>query len=103
MNFLSLNLLPNAPEMKNILQKKFHEERSAFLDSLQPDDFRNGASFNSSAEIIDQLNNAFLQRAKNCQDQDEFMQKALDHLFRDNSSAKEKAFNLAKSYLDLFK
>ncbi len=87
--------------MTNEIAKKFQQEKADFLDSLQPDDFRNGASFNGAEEIIDQLHKALLQHAKNHDNYEAFITKALSNLFRENSHAKIKAFQLAKLYLDL--
>ena len=87
--------------MSNQLSEKFHQAKSDFLDSLQPDDFRNGASFNQAEQIIDQLHKALLQHAKNHDDYEEFITKALANLFRENSAAKSKALDLAHLYLKL--
>ncbi len=85
--------------MTEKLQQKYQQAKADFLDSLQPDDFRNGASFNSAEEIIDQLFQALLQHAKNLDNHEEFITKALSHLFRENSQAKVKALTLAQLYL----
>ncbi len=78
----------------------FQKQKNDFLDSLQPDDFRNGASFNSAEEIIDQLHQALLKHAKNHDNYQEFIAKALANLFRENSPAKAKALDLANLYLE---
>ncbi len=79
----------------------FQKQKNDFLDNLQPDDFRNGASFNSAEEIIDQLHKALLQHAKNHDNHQEFIAKALSNLFRENSPAKATALDLANLYLEV--
>ncbi len=87
--------------MSHQLSEKFRQAKSEFLDSLQPDDFRNGASFNQAEQIVDQLHKALLQHAKNHDNHEEFITKALANLFRENSAAKTKALDLAQLYLKL--
>lgn len=77
----------------------YKQQKADFLDSLQPDDFRNGGSFNQLEMIFDELNEAFLQATINKKNPEEFIAKALRHLFRENSSAIAKAIDLANSYV----
>ena len=79
----------------------YKQQKIDFLDSLQPDDFRNGGSFNQAEQIIDQLHKALLNHAKKQENTEEFITKAVNHLFRNNSPAIEKAINLSKIYLEL--
>ncbi len=77
----------------------YEKQKADFLDSLQPDDFRNGDSFNQLEMIFDQLNAAFLQATIDKKNPQEFISKALKHLFRENSSAVAKALDLANFYV----
>jgi hypothetical protein len=77
----------------------YKQQKADFLDSLQPDDFRNGGSFNQLEMIFDELNDAFLQATINKKNPEEFITKALRHLFRENSLAIIKAIDLANSYV----
>jgi hypothetical protein len=77
----------------------YEQQKADFLDSLQPDDLRNGGSFNQAEIIFDELNNAFLQATINQKNPQEFIAKALNHLFRENSPAIAKAISLANSYV----
>ena len=76
--------------------KNYQQQKNEFLDNLQPDDFRNGGSFNQAEIIIDELLHRI---AINKQDAEGFMRKASTHLFREGSPAVEKAIELAKCYL----
>jgi hypothetical protein len=78
---------------------QYQKAKSQFLDSLNPDDFRNPSSFNVAEDIIDELNKSCFAAAKNNKNPDEFITKALTHLFRQDSCAVEKAINLSKIYL----
>ena len=71
--------------------EKYQKQKMEFLDSLQPDDFRNGGSFNQAELIIDELCEA----ASHKENPQEFIEKAATHLFRENSSAVAKLINLA--------
>jgi hypothetical protein len=73
---------------------KYRQQKMEFLDSLQPDDFRNGGSFNQAEIIIDELIEAAITK----QNPQEFMAKALSHLFRENSAAVKKAIEFAEIY-----
>ncbi len=84
---------------KNLLDE-YQKQKNYFLDNLQPNDFRNGASFNQAETIIDELYKAMHAHiTKKNEDPEEFILKAAKHLFRDNSLAVEKMVNLAKLYL----
>ncbi len=87
-----------SPELIKIYEK----QKNNFLDSLQPDDFRNGGSFNQAEIIIDELNKAFYRASiDKKEDAQNFIRKALSHLFRDNSAAIEKAIKLSDTYLKM--
>ncbi len=77
----------------------YKQQKTEFLDSLQPDDFRNGGSFNQAEQVIDQLYKALLKHAKNQDDTEEFITKAVTHLFREGSPAVAKAISLSKTFL----
>jgi len=79
--------------------KNYHQQKKDFLDSLQPDDLRNGESFNQLEKIIDSINQACLKAVINQENSNEFITKALKNLFRENSPAIEKATELAETYL----
>ena len=81
--------------------ENYQKQRADFLDNLLPDDFRNPGSFNQAGIIIDQLNKSFhraLLKEKNPQ---EFIKKAVTHLFREKSLAVEKAISLSNAYLEM--
>ena len=80
------------------LTTSYQQQKTSFLDSLQPDDFRNGGSFNQAGIIIDQLNKALHRAALNQENKEEFIKKAVTHLFRENSPAAAKAINLFRMY-----
>ncbi len=80
-------------------QENYAKQKADFLDNLQPDDFRNGGSFNQAEIIIDQLNKAIYRASLNQENAEEFIKKAVMHLFREGSPAVEKAVNLARIYL----
>lgn len=83
------------------LKADYAQKKADFLDELQPDDFRNGASFNQAEQILDQLNRALLVHAKKNEDTQEFIKKAVEHLFREGSLAAEKAIQLSDIYLEI--
>lgn len=91
------NTLPLAEE----LAKNYKKQKSEFLDNLQPDDFRNGGSFNQAGSIIDHLNKSLHQAIKNNEDASNFMQKAAENLFRNDSPAVEKLLKLSHAYLEM--
>ncbi len=72
-----------------------------FLDNLQPDDLRNGESFNQLETIIENINKALINNIISGKNPSEFINKSLNNLFRENSSAKAKAINLANFYLQI--
>jgi len=86
--------------MQKKISAKYQQQKMDFLDSLQPDDFRNGGSFNQASDIIEQLNKALHRAALNKENPVEFITKAVTHLFRENSPAVAKAINLAQIYLE---
>lgn len=77
----------------------YQRQKMDFLDSLQPDDFRNGGSFNQAESIIDQLNKALHRAVLNKENPEEFIKKAVTHLFRADSPAVAKAIKLSGLYL----
>ena len=87
--------------IKNIQQKtdEYQKQKIEFLDNLQPDDLRNGESFNQAEAIIDNINKALYNAILNKKDRGEFIDKALTNLFREDSSAIKKARDLADIYL----
>lgn len=80
----------------------YNNRKENFLDSLQPDDFRNGESFNKTEIIIDKINEAFHQNTINGKAAEELLDKALSNLFREGSQSAKEAKILAQSYLALF-
>ena len=80
--------------------KNYQQQKMDFLDSLEPNDFRNGGSFNQAEIIIDELNNALHHAVSNQENPEEFMHKALTNLFRENSPAIAKATDLFGVYLE---
>lgn len=81
--------------------ENYQRQKTDFLDNLHPNDFRNGGSFNQAEIIIDQLNKSLLRAAIDQENPEEFIRKAVTHLFREGSPAVEKAINLAGVYLQL--
>ncbi len=77
----------------------YHQEKMNFLDSVEPNDLRNGESFNQLDSIIENLNKAFYQHFKEDKNHQEFIQKATANLFRENSPAISKAISLSEVYL----
>lgn len=84
---------------QNNITPNYEQQKADFLDSLQPDDFRNGGSFNQAEIIFDELNHAFFQAIINQKNPEEFIAKALRHLFRENSPVIAKAISLANAYV----
>lgn len=82
-------------------KENYEKQKADFLDSLQPDDFRNGGSFNQAELIIDELNKNTHRTYLNKENHEEFIKKATSHLFRENSAAAQKAITLANSYLKM--
>ena len=86
---------------KQQLLENYAKQKSIFLDNLQPDDFRNGASFNQAEIIIDELNLALYGAVQKQKDAAEFITKAVTHLFRENSVAVPAAIKLSQLYLEM--
>lgn len=78
---------------------KYQQQKRDFLDSLQPDDFRNAASFNQVDFILEEINKS----AINKKNPVEFFEKAVSHLFREGSPAVAKAINLFNAYSEMKK
>lgn len=78
----------------------YKQIKSNFLDNLQPDDFRNGGSFNQAEIIIDSLSEALKRAVASKEDPQKFIQKAVSNLFRDGSLAQQKAAELLNIYLN---
>lgn len=78
------------------MSEEYQQQKREFLDSLLPDDFRNAATFNQAEFIIDQLNKSVIGK----KNPDEFIKKAITHLFREGSPAVDKAVNLYKTYIE---
>ncbi len=85
----------------NDKKAKYQQQKMAFLDSLQPDDFRNGGSFNQAENIIDDLNKALRRAVTKQENAQDFIAKAAKNLFRENSAAAEGIIALANIYLDI--
>jgi hypothetical protein len=82
-------------------ETEYRQRKMEFLDGLQPDDFRNGGSFNQAEIIIDELNEGLYKATKNKKNPEEFIAKAVSHLFRDGSPAIGKAIELAWVYIGM--
>ncbi len=85
----------------NNKKAKYQQQKMAFLDSLQPDDFRNGGSFNQAEIIIDDLNKALCRAVIKQENAQDFIAKAAKNLFREGSPAVERAINLANFYMEI--
>lgn len=90
------------PENEKLIQI-YKNQKADFLDNLQPNDFRNGGSFNQAEIIIDELNKALHKAVLKEENAEEFITKALAHLFRTNSPAIPKAISLSRSYIEMRK
>lgn len=84
----------------NNKKAKYRQQKMAFLDSLQPDDFRNGGSFNQAEIIIDELNKALRRAVISQENSQDFIAKAVKNLFREKSPAAERLIELLNNYLD---
>lgn len=82
-------------KIKMTKAENYQKQKMEFLDSLQPDDFRNGGSFNQAELIIDELCKA----ASHKENPQEFIEKAAMHLFRENSSVVVKIVSLAMNLI----
>ena len=80
---------------------EYRRQKMEFLDQLQPDDFRNGESFNQAGDIIDQINQSLYSKMTSGVDIEEFIHKAMNGLLRQKSQALPKAINLAQSYIKM--
>lgn len=83
------------------LTKIYQQQKEGFLDNLQPDDFRNAASFNQIGDIIEQLNKALYQATIKKENSEDFIKKAATHLFREDSLAIAKLIDLSNIYLKM--
>ena len=81
---------------KKSLFKIIMNNKYQFLDSLQPDDFRNPSSFNMAEKIVD---NILIGYAK-AQDKEDFIVSAANNLFRDGCEARANLINLIKKMID---
>ena len=81
--------------------EKYQQLKTDFLDNLLPDDFRNGGSFNQADMIIEQLNKALHNAVVRGENGEEYIKKAVTHLFREGSEAVEKAIELSRIYLEM--
>ena len=79
----------------------YRKQKMDFLDELQPDDFRNGGSFNQADMIMDELAKAALKHALKQENSEEFISKAVSHLFRENSPAVKKAIALLNAFIEI--
>lgn len=85
--------MSQAQQKTKELSTNYQKQKMDFLDSLQPDDFRKGASFNQSEIIIDQLNKAIQRMVSNKENPEIFIKKAVANLFREDSSVAKKAID----------
>ena len=83
------------------LVENYQRQKMDFLDNLQPNDFRNGGSFNQAEIIIDQLNKSLHRALLKQENPTDFIKKAVTHLFREDSPAVEKAISLSQAYLEM--
>lgn len=96
-------MIPNDSQQKapELTANNYKQQKMDFLDSLQPNDFRNPASFNQIEMIIEQLNQALDRVAINKGNSEKFINKVMANLFRADSSARLKAINLLNAYLQI--
>ncbi len=83
------------------LEKNYKQQKMDFLDSLEPDDFRNGENFNLAEKIINQINEAYYKKSLNGEDALEFINKAFLNLFRENSKAIIRAIEVSNYYVKI--
>ncbi|MES2677466.1 MAG: hypothetical protein V4612_04040 [Pseudomonadota bacterium] len=83
------------------MTKNYQQQKMIFLDNLAPDDLRNGESFNQVEMIIDNIHQALCKAIANQKNPQEFLNKALENLFREGSCAKAKAIDLTNIYLKM--
>ena len=79
--------------------KNFEQEKSDFLDRLQPCDLRNSDSFNQAGEIIDKINESCKRKSLNQIETEKFIQKAAANFLREDSALLKEFTNLSKIYL----
>lgn len=79
----------------------YHQQKIDFLDTLQPDDLRNGESFNQAENIIDNINEALYRAVLKGENAEQFITKATENFFRENSQAQKKSIDLAYTYLKI--
>ena len=82
--------------MAERLPKNYHQRKMDFLDSLHPEEFRNGSSFHQSEIIFEQLNQAIRRVISNKEDPEIFIKKAVNNLFREDSEAIKRATEFLK-------
>lgn len=87
--------------MTEELMANFKRQKANFLDELKPTDFRNGGSFNQAEIIIDQLNDSLYKAVISKKNSEGFVKKAVEHLFRQDCAAVEKAIRLSQIYLEI--
>ena len=80
--------------------QEYKRQKMDFLDNLHPNDFRNGGSFNQAELIIDTLNKSLHSAVLKKENPEEFIKKAVTHLFRQDSPMVEKAIKLSQLYLE---
>ena len=85
--------------MSEVIKKaeKYEQQKRDFLDSLQPDDFRNAASFNQVDFILEEISKS----AINKENPLDFFEKAASHLFREGSPVVAKAIDLFRVYIQI--
>lgn len=71
----------------------------ALLDSLEPNDLRNGESFNHAEMILDNINQSYYQHFQDNKNPQDFITKSMEKLFRQDSPMITKAIVLAELYL----
>ena len=85
------------------IEEIYKQLKTDFLDNLLPDDFRNGGSFNQADMIIEHLNKALYNAVMKNENGEEYIKKAVTHLFREDSLAVAKAIELSRVYLEMRK
>jgi hypothetical protein len=77
----------------------YQQQKMDFLDNIEPNDLRNGESFNQLEAIIERINQGLVRSVINKENPQDFINKAVKNLFRENSPAIEKATKLFENYL----
>ncbi len=83
------------------LRKIYQQQKTNFLDSLQPDDFRNASSFNHSEIVVEKMNEALHRAVIKNENTEDFITKAASNIFRENSSAIAGLISLSLKYLEM--